>query len=148
MPRCCSCARKGGRDGGERDPDGNGSVAEVMCRRDQVGRVGRVSLDPAQRSCTRSARFASPRHVAVPTPGDLLFHIRVRRMDLCFELAGQLVERLPGAAAVVDELHGFKYFDERDLMGFLDDSRIPPAHQPCSPPPSVTTTWSSPVAAT
>jgi porphyrinogen peroxidase len=29
MPRCCSCARKGGRDGGERDPDGNGSVAEV-----------------------------------------------------------------------------------------------------------------------
>jgi putative iron-dependent peroxidase len=65
------------------------------------------------------------RHVAVSTPGDLLFHIRARRMDLCFELAGQLVERLRGAASVVDEVHGFKYFDERDLMGFVDGTENP-----------------------
>jgi putative iron-dependent peroxidase len=65
------------------------------------------------------------RHVAVSTPGDLLFHIRARRMDLCFELAGHLVERLRGAARVVDEVHGFKYFDERDLMGFVDGTENP-----------------------
>jgi putative iron-dependent peroxidase len=65
------------------------------------------------------------RHIAVSTAGDLLFHIRARRMDLCFELAGHLVERLSGAASVVDEVHGFKYFDERDLMGFVDGTENP-----------------------
>ncbi|MCW2671759.1 MAG: secreted Dyp-type peroxidase [Frankiales bacterium] len=65
------------------------------------------------------------RHTAVSTPGDLLFHIRSRRMDLCFELAEHLVGRLRGAACVVDEVHGFKYFDERDLMGFVDGTENP-----------------------
>jgi putative iron-dependent peroxidase len=69
--------------------------------------------------------IAGPRHVAVSTPGDLLFHIRARRMDLCFELAGQLVDRLRAAASVVDEVHGFKYWDERDLMGFVDGTENP-----------------------
>jgi putative iron-dependent peroxidase len=65
------------------------------------------------------------RHTAVSTPGDLLFHIRARRMDLCFELAGQLMNRLAGGSEVVDEVHGFKYFDERDLLGFVDGTENP-----------------------
>ncbi|MEP7025913.1 MAG: Dyp-type peroxidase, partial [Actinomycetota bacterium] len=65
------------------------------------------------------------RHTAVSTPGDLLFHIRARRMDLCFELAGQLMSRLRGVARVADETHGFKYFDERDLLGFVDGTENP-----------------------
>jgi porphyrinogen peroxidase len=67
---------------------------------------------------------AGTRH-AVRTPGDLLFHIRATRMDLCFELAGQIMRRLAGAAAVVDEVHGFSYFDERDLLGFVDGTENP-----------------------
>jgi putative iron-dependent peroxidase len=66
-----------------------------------------------------------PRHTAPATPGDLLFHIRARRMDLCFEFAGQLTRRLGAAAKVLDEVHGFKYFDERDLMGFVDGTENP-----------------------
>jgi putative iron-dependent peroxidase len=62
---------------------------------------------------------------AVSTPGDLLFHIRATRMDLCFELAGQIMDRLTGAATVVDEVHGFSYFDERDLLGFVDGTENP-----------------------
>ena len=46
-------------------------------------------------------------------------------MDLCFELARLIVERLDGAVTVVDEVHGFKYFDERDLLGFVDGSENP-----------------------
>jgi putative iron-dependent peroxidase len=65
------------------------------------------------------------RHTAVATAGDLLFHIRSRRMDLCFELAAQLVKRLGDAVDVVDETHGFKYFDERDLLGFVDGTENP-----------------------
>jgi putative iron-dependent peroxidase len=67
---------------------------------------------------------AGPRH-AVSTPGDLLFHIRAARMDLCFELAAQIMNRLDGVAAIVDEVHGFSYFDERDLLGFVDGTENP-----------------------
>jgi porphyrinogen peroxidase len=65
------------------------------------------------------------RHRAPSTPGDLLFHIRAAQLDLCFELASLVVDRLTGAATVVDEVHGFKYFDERDLLGFVDGTENP-----------------------
>jgi porphyrinogen peroxidase len=67
---------------------------------------------------------AGTRH-AISTPGDLMFHIRATRMDLCFELAAQITGRLSGAAVVVDEVHGFAYFDERDLLGFVDGTENP-----------------------
>jgi porphyrinogen peroxidase len=67
---------------------------------------------------------AGPRH-AVATPGDLLFHIRAERMDICFELATQIVQRLGDAIALVDEVHGFRYFDDRDLVGFVDGTENP-----------------------
>ena len=66
-----------------------------------------------------------PRHVAPATPGDLLFHIRATRMDLCFEFATQVMNRLSGAVTVADEVQGFKFFDERDLMGFVDGTESP-----------------------
>ncbi len=65
------------------------------------------------------------RHTAVATPGDLLFHLRAHRFDLCFELAERLTDRLRGHARVVDEVHGFKSFDERDLLGFVDGTENP-----------------------
>jgi putative iron-dependent peroxidase len=65
------------------------------------------------------------RHHAVATPGDLLFHIRSVRMDLCFELATQIMSRLRGAIATADETHGFSYFDDRDLIGFVDGTENP-----------------------
>jgi putative iron-dependent peroxidase len=65
------------------------------------------------------------RHTAVSTPGDLLFHLRASRLDLCFELASLITTRLGGAATVVDEVHGFRYFDRRDLLGFVDGTENP-----------------------
>ncbi|MWA05005.1 Dyp-type peroxidase [Actinomadura sp. LD22] len=64
-------------------------------------------------------------HTAPATPGDLLFHIRAHQMDLCFELAAQIMERLAGAVTVVDEVHGFRYFEQRDLLGFVDGTENP-----------------------
>jgi putative iron-dependent peroxidase len=69
--------------------------------------------------------FVGARHVAVATAGDLLFHIRGRRMDLCFELAQRLATRFAGCARVLDEVHGFRSFDERDLLGFVDGTENP-----------------------
>jgi putative iron-dependent peroxidase len=78
---------------------------------------------PAELHAFREFRAGS-RH-AVATPGDLLFHIRAERMDLCFELATHIMARLEGAVAPVDEVHGFRYFDSRDLLGFVDGTENP-----------------------
>ena len=64
-------------------------------------------------------------HHAVSTPGDMLFHIRSVRADLCFELATQIMSRLGSAVAASDEVHGFSYFDSRDLIGFVDGTENP-----------------------
>ncbi|HUB65162.1 MAG TPA: Dyp-type peroxidase [Methylocella sp.] len=78
---------------------------------------------PAELHPFREIRAGS-RH-AVSTPGDLLFHIRAKRMDLCFELATQIMARLGDAVSPVDEVHGFRYFDDRDLIGFVDGTENP-----------------------
>ncbi len=67
---------------------------------------------------------SGPRY-APATAGDLLFHIRAARMDLCFELATQIMARLSDAVTVADEVHGFRYFDHRDLLGFVDGTENP-----------------------
>jgi len=66
------------------------------------------------------APIDGPAHRAPSTPGDLLFHIRAERADLCFELERLLLGRLRGAITVADEVHAFRYFDARDLLGFVD----------------------------
>jgi porphyrinogen peroxidase len=62
---------------------------------------------------------------AVSSPGDILFHIRAKRMDLCFELAAQIMECIGDAVSIVDEVHGFRYFDDRDVIGFVDGTENP-----------------------
>jgi putative iron-dependent peroxidase len=62
---------------------------------------------------------------AVSTPGDILFHIRAKRMDLCFELATQIMDQIGDVVTVADEVHGFRYFDDRDVMGFVDGTENP-----------------------
>jgi putative iron-dependent peroxidase len=66
-----------------------------------------------------------PVHEAPSTPGDLLLHLRAEREDMTFELARQLLDVLGDAAQVVDETTGFRYFDARDLLGFVDGTANP-----------------------
>ena len=98
--------------------------------------VSHASWDSAQMPGTNSldhlARRAPPfreirsggRH-AISTPGDILFHIRAKRTDLCFELAAQIMDNLGDVVSVADEVHGFRYFDERDVIGFVDGTENP-----------------------
>jgi porphyrinogen peroxidase len=69
--------------------------------------------------------LVGPQYRAPSTPGDLLFHIRAGRRYPCFELAGQIMDRLRGFVTVRDEVQGFKYFDVRDLLGFVDGTENP-----------------------
>jgi len=64
-------------------------------------------------------------HAAPSTAGDLLFHIRSERPDLCFEFERILLDSLGAGVTVVDEVSGFRYFDARDLLGFVDGTANP-----------------------
>ncbi|WP_250028969.1 Dyp-type peroxidase [Paractinoplanes maris] len=85
----------------------------------------RLFAGPRPAELHRFRAWKGPKHTAPSTPGDLLFHIRAGQMDVCFELASKIGDRLRGAGDIVDETHGFKYFDERDLLGFVDGTENP-----------------------
>ncbi len=85
----------------------------------------RLFAGPRPASLHPFQEIVGTRHIAVSTAGDLLFHLRAHQIDVCFELARQLTLRLAGRAQVVDEVHGFTYFDQRDLMGFVDGTENP-----------------------
>src|SRR5580692_11490546 len=69
--------------------------------------------------------FRAGNRSAPATPGDVLFHIRASRMDICFELATQIMDRIGDAVSVEDEVQGFRYFEDRDLIGFVDGTENP-----------------------
>jgi putative iron-dependent peroxidase len=86
---------------------------------DRLGQAKR----PSQMRAFSEVRGAA--HTAVATPGDLLFHIRAERSDLCFELERLLLDALGDSVSVADEVQGFRYFDDRDLLGFVDGTENP-----------------------
>ncbi|GAA3024894.1 Dyp-type peroxidase [Gordonia defluvii] len=64
-------------------------------------------------------------HTAPSTPGDLLIHLKSDSAGLCYEAATKVVDDFGANATVVDEVHGFRYFDLRDLIGFVDGTENP-----------------------
>ncbi|MCF8572212.1 Dyp-type peroxidase [Gordonia sp. HY002] len=64
-------------------------------------------------------------HTAPSTPGDLLLHIKSDRMDLAYEVGRLWTASIGDAVTVIDEVHGFRYFDMRDLIGFVDGTENP-----------------------
>ncbi|MBQ3358905.1 MAG: Dyp-type peroxidase [Microbacterium sp.] len=64
-------------------------------------------------------------HTAPATEGDLLFHIRAERADVCFFFEKRLLNELGDAVHVIDETVGFRSFDRRDLLGFVDGTANP-----------------------
>ncbi|SPA02112.1 putative peroxidase, Dyp-type [Cupriavidus taiwanensis] len=106
---------------GHRVPDGN-----LSC----VCGFGSDAWDrlfgtPRPAALHRFREFGTGERVAPATPGDLLLHIRAEAMDLCFELATQLLGKLGDAVRMVDEVHGFRNFDMRAMIGFVDGTENP-----------------------
>lgn len=85
----------------------------------------RLSPDRRPAGLRPFTQVQGPVHAAPSTPGDLLFHIRAEREDMTFELERQLLDVLGDAVQVVDETAGFRYFDARDLLGFVDGTANP-----------------------
>jgi porphyrinogen peroxidase len=116
--------------------DGLDDLVKTVGFRDLAGRLScivgigsdlwdRLHLDKRPRELKRFQPIDGPVHAAPSTPGDLLFHIRAERPDLCFEFERILLDTLGDVVRVVDETSGFRYFDARDLLGFVDGTANP-----------------------
>ena len=91
---------------------------------------GRLFPDsPRPKELAEFVEIRGEKHVAVSTPGDLFFHIRAKRTDVCFELATLVSGQLSGAVESIDEVHGFRYFDGRAILGFVDGTENPEAEE-------------------
>ena len=68
-------------------------------------------------------------HRAPCTPGDLIFHVRHERMDLCFEFVTQAMSQLAQAATVVDEvqqlLPRYTVRPLKDFISLMTSSNLP-----------------------
>lgn len=65
------------------------------------------------------------KYTAPSTPGDVFFHIRAKRGDVCFETARLLRDALGDSVTPIDEVYGFRYFDGRAMVGFVDGTENP-----------------------
>ena len=65
------------------------------------------------------------KYTAVSTPGDLFFHIRSKKQDTCYETARLISDALQDVTTSIDEVHGFRYFDGRAIIGFVDGTENP-----------------------
>lgn len=65
------------------------------------------------------------KHTAVATPGDLHFHLRADNNSICFDMAIEISKLLSSVAESTLEIHGFKYWDARSILGFVDGTENP-----------------------
>lgn len=86
---------------------------------------GPLTGKPAPRELAPFREVKGARHTAVATEGDLLYHIRAESMDLIIEFEKLLLEAFGDAVTAVDDVAGFRYFDGRDLLEFVDGTANP-----------------------
>ena len=65
------------------------------------------------------------KHTAVSTPGDLHFHIRATQPSVAYDMASAITAALRDVAEVLEEVHGFRYWDGRAIIGFVDGTENP-----------------------
>jgi putative iron-dependent peroxidase len=105
-----------------RMPDGKASC--VM----GVGHDAWIKLglpQPLPQELKNFAPIAGQKHTAVATPGDLHFHLRSPNVSACMDMLAAIVDVLHAVADCLEEVHGFRYWDGRSILGFVDGTENP-----------------------
>ncbi|MDR0417058.1 MAG: Dyp-type peroxidase, partial [Propionibacteriaceae bacterium] len=80
---------------------------------------------PKPRQLERFAALGNGSAQLPSTPGDIFLHVRAKTEAVVYEVVSQLIPTLADAATVVDETHGFGYFEGRAIIGFIDGTEAP-----------------------
>lgn len=70
-----------------------------------------------------------PDHTMPGTPGDLFFHVRAHDEAVVYEVMAQFMTFLRPITTLVDETKGFRYFEGRAIIGFIDGTENPDGSQ-------------------
>lgn len=85
----------------------------------------RLFAEPRPKHLHPFRAIKGQQHTAPSTSADLLFHLRADTLDLCFEFARQIMVKLGDTVTQQDEVHGFRAFDARSMIGFVDGTENP-----------------------
>ncbi len=80
---------------------------------------------PLPKELADFAPVVGEKHTAVSSKGDLHFHIRADNHSICYDMAAAIADVLTPVATCTEEIHGFRYWDSRSILGFVDGTENP-----------------------
>ncbi len=63
--------------------------------------------------------FACEQNDIPVSPADLFIMIRADRLDVCYEVSQAVCQLLGGSVELIEQTSGFRFYDGRDLTGFI-----------------------------
>ncbi|CAL1519398.1 Dyp-type peroxidase [Chitinophaga sp. MM2321] len=81
--------------------------------------------EPLPKELLEFESITGQKHTAISTPGDLHFHIRADDKSYYIDMAADIAVILSQAATCSEEVHGFRYWDGRSILGFVDGTENP-----------------------
>lgn len=124
--RICALVINLNNSGETRFPD-SGATCVMGIGHDAWLRLGLP--EPLPKELQNFTPIAGRKHTAVATRGDLHFHIKGSSNSICYDMAAALAQILDPVAVSVEEVHGFRYWDGRSILGFVDGTENPKGNQ-------------------
>jgi len=120
--RVCALVINLNHSASDRFPDSNASC--VMA----IGYNAWLALglpEPMPKELKNFEAINGEKHTAVSTPGDLHFHIRADHKSFAYDMAAVISGFMKDIADCIVEVHGFRYWDSRSILGFVDGTENP-----------------------
>ncbi|NML38610.1 Dyp-type peroxidase [Chitinophaga sp. G-6-1-13] len=120
--RVCALVENLNNSGQTRFPD-SGATCVMAIGHDAWLRLGLPK--PLPKELENFQPIVGAKHSAVATTGDLHFHIKGSGPAICLDMTAAITEVLSTVADCTEEVHGFRYWDGRSILGFVDGTENP-----------------------
>ena len=81
--------------------------------------------EPLPKEFKKFEEIVGTKHTAVSTEGDFHFHIRADHKSLAYDLSATISDFMNEIADCIEEIQGFRYWDSRSILGFVDGTENP-----------------------